>query len=66
MSYIKDEELRKKMLNILEFRSRNAVVKSIQETGAKFHQYHIDRFLAGDNVSLNTLKKLNEYVNKQK
>jgi hypothetical protein len=66
MSYIKDEELRQQIINVLKFKSRNQIVKSIQETGAKFHQYHIDRFVAGDNVSLNTLKKLNDYVEKNK
>ena len=62
MSYIKDQELRDQVLNVLKFKTRNQIVIEIQEKGSKFHQYHIDRFLAGDDVSLSTLKKLNEYI----
>lgn len=66
MTYIKDQELRDQIINVLKFKSRNQIVKTIQEDGDKFHQYHIDRFLAGDDVSLSTLKKLNQYIAKHK
>lgn len=65
MSYIKDKQLRKEVIQILKFKTRNKVVREIQEGGDKFHQYHIDRFIAGEDVKLSTLKKLNEYVKKQ-
>lgn len=66
MSYIKDAELRDRIINVLKFKSRNQIVTSIQEKGDKFHQYNIDRFIAGHDVSLSTLKKLNDYISKQK
>ncbi len=66
MTYIKDQELRDQVINVLKFKTRNQIVTAIQDDGDKFHQYHIDRFLAGDDVSLSTLKKLNDYIAKQK
>tara|TARA_S200002703_G_scaffold157612_3_gene165944 strand:+ start:7122 stop:7322 length:201 start_codon:yes stop_codon:yes gene_type:complete len=66
MTYIKDQELRDQLLNVLKFKSRNQIVTAIKDGGDKFHQYHIDRFLAGDDVSLSTLKKLNKYIAKHK
>lgn len=66
MTYIKDQELRDQVINVLKFKTRNQIVRAIQDDGDKFHQYHIDRFLAGDDVSLSTLKKLNDYIAKQK
>jgi len=66
MTYIKDQELRDQIINVLKFKSRNQIVTAIKEDGDKFHQYHIDRFLAGDDVSLSTLKKLNDYIAKHK
>lgn len=65
MPYIKDQQLRKAMFEILKYKTRNKVVREIQDKGDKMHQYHIDRFMAGDDVKLSTLKKLNEYVKKQ-
>lgn len=66
MPYIKDAELRAAMLNILQYKTRNQIVKEIQDKGEKMHQFNIDRFMAGDDVKLSTLKKLNDYINAQK
>ncbi len=56
--------LREKLRSVLLTKSRNAIVLEIQERGDKFHQYHIDRFLAGDDVKLSTLQKLDKYLNR--
>jgi len=66
MPYIKDRELRNAMLNILQYKTRYQVVKEIQSKGEKMHQFNIDRFMAGDDVKLSTLKKLNAYIKNQK
>lgn len=63
MAYIEDDTLRSKLINILKFKSRNQVVNDLKDRGHKFHQFHIDRFIAGEDVKLSTLKKLDEYVN---
>ena len=55
--------LRKKLELVLLNKTRNAVVLEIQEKGEKYHQYHIDRVLAGDDVKLSTLQKLDNYLN---
>jgi hypothetical protein len=56
-------KMQKKLSEVLLTKSRNMIVKEIQETGTKFHQYHIDRFLAGDDVKLSTLQKIDKYLN---
>lgn len=56
--------MRFKMREILKTKSRNKVVIEIQDTGAKFHQYHIDRFLSHEDVKLSTLLKIDKYLNK--
>lgn len=66
MPYIKDRELRNAMFEILKYKTRNKVVREIQDKGEKMHQYHIDRFMAGDDVKLSTLRKLNAYIKDQK
>lgn len=60
---IDTQTLREKLRSVLLTKSRNAIVLEIQEKGEKFHQYHIDRFLAGDDVKLSTLQKLDKYLN---
>ena len=59
---INDTELRKKLNALLRTRTRNQIVKEIQGRGEKFHQYNIDRFLQGKDVSLETAKKLDKYI----
>ena len=66
MPDIKDRELRNALIEILKFKTRNKVVQEIQDKGEKMHQYHIDRFMNGDDVKLSTLKKLNAYIKNQK
>ena len=66
MSYIKDNELRNDLIELLKFKTRNKIVKEIQDKGEKMHQYHLDRFLNGDDVKLSTLKKINAYIKSQK
>jgi uncharacterized protein involved in tolerance to divalent cations len=63
--YIKDEELRKNLQLLLMSKTRNQIVKEIKADGVKMHQYNIDRFLANKSVSLDTVKKLDKYVENQ-
>lgn len=56
--------LKKKLEAELLTKSRNKIVKEIQDAGVRFHQYHIDRFLSGDDVKLSTLIKLDYYLNR--
>ena len=53
-------------MEILATKTRNQVVNEIKLNGHAFHQYHIDRFVGGEDVKLSTLKKLDEYVNNYK
>ena len=59
---IDDYNLRACLLEALKTRTRNQVVKEIKGKGEKFHQYNIDRFLAGKDVSLETAKKIDKYI----
>jgi hypothetical protein len=59
---IDDYSLRDCLREALKTRTRNQVVKEIKGRGEKFHQYNIDRFLAGKDVSLETAKKLDKYI----
>jgi len=59
---IDDYSLRVCLLKALKTRTRNQVVKEIKGKGEKFHQYNIDRFLQGKDVSLETAKKLDKYI----
>lgn len=62
--FINDVQLRKALVRIMLTKTRNQIVNEIKETGNKFHQYNIDRFIQGKPVSIETLKKLDNYVNK--
>jgi hypothetical protein len=59
---INDTELRKKLNALLRTRTRNQIVTDIKTRTGKFHQYQIDKFLKGHDVSLSTAIKLDEYV----
>ena len=59
---IDDHSLREYLLEALKTRTRNQIVKEIQGRGEKFHQYNIDRFLLGKDVSLETAKKIDKYI----
>ena len=62
--YIQDEQLRKEVKNILRLKTRNSIVKEIQDKGNKFHFFQLTNFLEGKDVSLSTLKKIDYFVNK--
>lgn len=62
MIYIKDEELRIAIRDILKTRTKNKIVSTIKTGNEKFHQYTLDKFLNGAPVSLDTLLKLQKYV----
>jgi hypothetical protein len=62
--FINDVQLRKALVRIMLTKTRNQIVNEIKATGNKFHQYNIDRFVQGKPVSIETLKKLDNYVNK--
>ena len=61
---IKDEELRIKLKKILFKKTPRQVVLKIREHHKKFQEGQIKNFLAGNDVTLSTLKKLDEYVSK--
>ena len=62
--YIQDEQLRAEVKNILRLKTRNSIVKEIQDKGNKFHFFQLTNFLQGKDVSLSTLKKIDYFVNK--
>jgi len=62
--YIQDEQLRSEVKNILRLKTRNSIVKEIQDKGNKFHFFQLTNFLEGKDVSLSTLKKIDCFVNK--
>jgi hypothetical protein len=62
--YIQDEQLRIEVKNILKLKTRNSIVKEIQDKGNKFHFFQLTNFLEGKDVSLSTLKKIDYFVNK--
>ena len=61
---IQDDQLRTEVKKILKFKTRNSIVKEIQEKGNKFHFFQLTKFLEGKDVSLSTLKKIDYFVNK--
>lgn len=62
--YIQDEQLRSEVKKLLAFKTRNSIVKKIQDKGNKFHFFQLTNFLEGKDVSLSTLKKIDYFVNK--
>jgi len=62
--YIQDEQLRSEVKKILRLKTRNSIVKEIQDKGNKFHFFQLTNFLEGKDVSLSTLKKIDYFVNK--
>jgi hypothetical protein len=60
--YIQDEQLRTEIKKILAFKKRNSIVKEIQDNGNKFHFFQLTNFLEGKDVSLSTLKKIDNYI----
>jgi hypothetical protein len=62
--YIQDEQLRTEVKNILRLKTRNSIVKEIQDKGNKFHFFQLTNFLEGKDVSLSTLKKIDYFINR--
>jgi len=62
--HIQDEQLRTEVKNILRLKTRNSIVKEIQDKGNKFHFFQLTNFLEGKDVSLSTLKKIDYFVNR--
>jgi hypothetical protein len=60
--YIDDNNLRSHLIKLLKTKTRNQIVKEIHNHGLKMHQYSIDKFLQGKPVSLETVKKIDNYV----
>jgi hypothetical protein len=60
--YINDTELRNKLKEALRTKTRNQIVTDIKTRTGKFHQYQIDKFLQGNDISLSTAIKLDEFL----
>ena len=59
---INEEELRKQLMQVLKTTTRNQIVTDIKKRTGKFHQYQIDKFLQGKDITLSTAIKLDEYI----
>lgn len=59
---INDFELRKQLLEALKTKTRNQIVTEIKARTGRFHQYQIDNFIKGKDVTLSTAIKLDEYL----
>lgn len=59
---INDIELRRQLLEVLKTKTRRQIVEEIKARTGRFHQYQIDNFLKGGNVTLSTAIKLDEYL----
>ena len=59
---INEEELRKQLRQVLKTKTRNQIVTDIKSRTGKFHQYQIDKFLQGKDITLSTAIKLDEYI----
>jgi hypothetical protein len=60
--YIDEGELRKQLVKLLRSKTRNQIVQDIKSKTGKFHQYQIDKFLQGKDITLSTAIKLDEYL----
>lgn len=60
--YIDDTELRNKLKELLRTKTRNQIVQDIKSKTGKFHQYQVDKFLQGKDITLSTAIKLDEYI----
>ena len=60
--YIDEGELRKQLVKLLRNKTRNQIVQDIKSKTGKFHQYQIDKFLQGKDITLSTAIKLDEYL----
>jgi hypothetical protein len=63
--YIDDGGLRKQLVMLLRTKTRNQIVQEIKSNTGKFHQYQIDKFLQGKDVTLCTVVKLDNYISRE-
>ena len=63
--YIDEEGLRKQLEMLLRTKTRNQIVQEIKSNTGRFHQYQIDKFLQGKDVTLCTVIKLDNYVSRE-
>lgn len=60
--YIKDEDLRKELKKILKTKNTFTIVNEINQNGSKLNSKSFTSFLNGKQVTLNTLKVIDNYV----
>ena len=63
--YVDEGGLRKQLEILLRTKTRNQIVQEIKSNTGRFHQYQIDKFLQGKDVTLCTVVKLDNYVSRQ-
>ena len=63
--YIDDDTLRKQLNRILLVKTRNQIVQDIKAKGLKMHQFQVNNFLQGKDVTLSPLHKIDNYVTKE-
>jgi uncharacterized protein involved in tolerance to divalent cations len=63
--YIDEGGLRKQLEILLRTKTRNQIVQEIKSNTGRFHQYQIDKFLQGKDVTLCTVIKLDNYVSRE-
>jgi uncharacterized protein involved in tolerance to divalent cations len=63
--YIDEGGLRKQLEMLLRTKTRNQIVQEIKSNTGRFHQYQIDKFLKGKDVTLCTVIKLDNYVSRE-
>ena len=63
--YIDEGGLRKQLVMLLRTKTRNQIVQEIKSNTGRFHQYQIDKFLQGKDVTLCTVIKLDNYISRE-
>jgi uncharacterized protein involved in tolerance to divalent cations len=63
--YIDEGGLRKQLEMLLRTKTRNQIVQEIKSNTGRFHQYQIDKFIQGKDVTLCTVIKLDNYVSRE-
>mgnify|MGYP000013423960 FL=1 len=63
--YIDEGGLRKQLEMLLRTKTRNQIVQEIKSNTGRFHQYQIDKFLQGKDVTLCTVVKIDNYVSRE-
>jgi uncharacterized protein involved in tolerance to divalent cations len=63
--YIDEGGLRKQLEMLLRTKTRNQIVQEIKSNTGRFHQYQIDKFLQGKDVTLCTVVKLDNYISRE-